>query len=1220
LNYALQFGHSYSSWKSIVNTMLEKDPGNPKIHRLRVIHLYEADYNLILAVKWRQTLHHACEHNLINPSQYGSQPGKEATDALMLRELEYEMGRITRKACLHFDNDATSCYDRIPCALANIMSRKYGIHRKVCIVQGKTLEEAKYYLKTKLGVSDEFIQHCKAFPIFGTGQGSGNSPAVWLFISSTLFDIYDKLATGSTYQTRDKSMELVVKAVGFVDDVRTSTNDFANNGLTIDHLVDMATKDSQAWHDLLAICNQKLELPKCGYHAIMYEFEPSGEPLLIDQPASRLTLQDGAGDSLDIKQWATTMATKYLGAHKCPADQKKQKQVLKEKCDDFARVINSSHLNRRETRCFYHHIYRLSANYTLPTTYFTYKDLKDIQSKAHSSMVARMGYCRSTPLSVIFGPPQLGGAGFFHLYDDQGYGQVKMFMKFWRSPDTQIGKMLRITMAWAQFAVGTSIPMLEDVHRRLPHNETRWLESLREYLASVHGTIVLHQPSLVPLQRAHDSYIMDLVLADKRFKKAAIRRINYCRMYLNVLLLSDITTPCGRSIDPDAAEGYRDGMIGYTSAHCVNQPKPDGRAWKQWKKFINTLTITRYNRRLKQPLGAWLVPAHELVREWPFYLDPAEDALYRRTGLGFTRHDRIIRDFDRDPSFLPATLPPSAVPVSAILRPSTFSITTPPLLFQDAPPVLPTTIIPLLPTLDPWEQAILEGTQFLVDESDAWNTICAGNCIIATDGSAPHGKGSFAWIVSDPTGRRLVKCSGPVHGKDISSFRAESYGMLSALCFLFRMTKLYGTYQSCASHFHSLRCDNQSLVTKINKVKDYSTIYPNVTMDAEWDCIAQIRTTMKALGKLAPSISHILGHQDQKIPYEQLPLDAQLNCDADVAASQYLQMQPLLDHSHAHTFPEGHCQLILHSGSITRDHKRELQQARTSPALESRLCTKHMWDSTDFRSIDWVAHGRALRRQDKHRVSMVKYVHNLLPLGKTVNRNFPRYPASCPSCHAPVEDREHFWACSAPPRLEWRANFLEALTEKLDELKTDPQLARLLVYKMRLVLARGNTSHRMAHEHLRAVSISQSIIGWDQILKGRFSVEWARAQGQFAQRARHPTGNGCEWTTCMADFMLEQWWKLWTSRNEDRHGRDYATQLQAANRQALRELEQFYQNYSTVAPQQLHWLFGIPLPIRQQWPTYAIRQWLNTWTPTLDAFIRNARTDDESYTTALETG
>jgi hypothetical protein len=90
--------------------------------------------------------------------------------------------------------------------------------------------------------------------------------------------------------------QLVVKAVGFVDDIRTSTNDFKNNSIPIDQLIGMATKDSQVWHDLLAVCNQKLELPKCGYHAIMYDFEPSGEPILVDQRASRITLGDGAGE------------------------------------------------------------------------------------------------------------------------------------------------------------------------------------------------------------------------------------------------------------------------------------------------------------------------------------------------------------------------------------------------------------------------------------------------------------------------------------------------------------------------------------------------------------------------------------------------------------------------------------------------------------------------------------------------------------------------------------------------------------------------------------------------------------------------------------------------------------------------------------------------------------------------------------------------------------
>jgi hypothetical protein len=50
MNYCLHFGYSLQSRKQVVNSLLEKDPGTPKIHRLQVIHLYEWDYNLLLEV------------------------------------------------------------------------------------------------------------------------------------------------------------------------------------------------------------------------------------------------------------------------------------------------------------------------------------------------------------------------------------------------------------------------------------------------------------------------------------------------------------------------------------------------------------------------------------------------------------------------------------------------------------------------------------------------------------------------------------------------------------------------------------------------------------------------------------------------------------------------------------------------------------------------------------------------------------------------------------------------------------------------------------------------------------------------------------------------------------------------------------------------------------------------------------------------------------------
>ena len=123
--------------------MIEKEKGNHKIHRLRVIHIYEADYNALLCIKWREITHHASKKNLINPSQNGGAPGHYAQDPVYVEELEYEICRATRTPLGKGDYDASSCYDRIHCFLANVVSQKYGLDRKVCIVQGRTLQQAK---------------------------------------------------------------------------------------------------------------------------------------------------------------------------------------------------------------------------------------------------------------------------------------------------------------------------------------------------------------------------------------------------------------------------------------------------------------------------------------------------------------------------------------------------------------------------------------------------------------------------------------------------------------------------------------------------------------------------------------------------------------------------------------------------------------------------------------------------------------------------------------------------------------------------------------------------------------------------------------------------------------------------------------------------------------------------------------------------------------------
>ena len=146
--------------------MLEKEPGNPKIHRLRVIHIYEADFNLLLAVKWRALLRTADEKNMINEGQYGGRPGCEAQSLTLLEELKYDLSYLTRRTLVNFDNDASSCYDRIVVPFASIINRKYGLHSRVVAIHASTLQQARFYLKTAGGISDRYYSPCPQFPAY----------------------------------------------------------------------------------------------------------------------------------------------------------------------------------------------------------------------------------------------------------------------------------------------------------------------------------------------------------------------------------------------------------------------------------------------------------------------------------------------------------------------------------------------------------------------------------------------------------------------------------------------------------------------------------------------------------------------------------------------------------------------------------------------------------------------------------------------------------------------------------------------------------------------------------------------------------------------------------------------------------------------------------------------------------------------------------------------
>jgi hypothetical protein len=65
-------GFYLERWTKVTNVMIYKEPGNYNLEKLRVIHLFEADFNLMVGILFGQrAMYHAKDNDLIHKGQGG---------------------------------------------------------------------------------------------------------------------------------------------------------------------------------------------------------------------------------------------------------------------------------------------------------------------------------------------------------------------------------------------------------------------------------------------------------------------------------------------------------------------------------------------------------------------------------------------------------------------------------------------------------------------------------------------------------------------------------------------------------------------------------------------------------------------------------------------------------------------------------------------------------------------------------------------------------------------------------------------------------------------------------------------------------------------------------------------------------------------------------------------------------------------------------------------
>jgi hypothetical protein len=187
-----------------------------------VIHIYEADWSLLLKYFIAYTVHGAaCRAQTVQPKQTGGRPGKCSAHTAALATITAETMCLKKLTEATIYNDAKACFDRIIENISNATLISKGLHPKIPHVHAKALSSANYYIKTKQGLHDVPNGHMRPEPFLGTGQVAADRMPRWSIQSDLRIRLYDAKAISNPIICPISKATLLEKIRAFVDDTNS---------------------------------------------------------------------------------------------------------------------------------------------------------------------------------------------------------------------------------------------------------------------------------------------------------------------------------------------------------------------------------------------------------------------------------------------------------------------------------------------------------------------------------------------------------------------------------------------------------------------------------------------------------------------------------------------------------------------------------------------------------------------------------------------------------------------------------------------------------------------------------------------------------------------------------------------------------------------------------------------------------------------------------------
>ena len=1119
IEISLQHNIILNRWRSTVTTLIEKDTGTPFIHRMRAIHIIEAEVQFLAKNLYvTKLLRNAEQQNLLTDEQYGGRSRRQAQSAVLNKVLYYNLSRQMLLPAAFMDDDARACYDRIVTSLNSLECRKWGAPYKLAKFTNTFIENQAYSIRTAHGISNSTYSYSDDAPIQGSGQGIGWAGPRWLCSGDTCSRILAESKSGMSFSDPTYSIKVRKQGDYFVDDTATGVT---LNTLRADQrdIFEQLQDIEQLHSDVLFSLGHKLAIDKCSFYAADYiRGKIQHEHKLIHELPGTVHIREGhTSHPTNVKRLQPFQAHKTLGCHiALDSNQKRQFIVLNDKLKTWNSKIVSSFLNKKDRIKSYEAYMAKSGQYILSTSSLSKKQCHELDKNVTPILYNAHGVQRNSSKCMLYSPVQYGGYGHHDFWSTQGIEKLKFFLTHYRRHDTT-GRLLKMSMRWTQLECGLSTPFYTSNFEKYNYVLTpTWVTHLWEYLDSCQAAIEEKNSWIYEAPRENDIFLMDVIM-NAPISNEHKMIFNEIRLHLKLITASDIVTlDTGCTILPHILQGHN--YRGSTLYWPDTKPFPN--KWlKIWKSLLTSYILPKL---MTKPLGQWLTSTHQT---WSTWCTTNRDFIFVKDAW-YYKHTHTRRA-----TYLPtAQIKTKDQPADISKKNNTIVLLGTSTINSNLKnPEPSTTAWDHFNNAPAWQREIW-GTAPITEAviTEIQTQLQQNNINAAGDGSVKGGKGAHAWCIFRKDNHKiLIKGAAVVRGDPMhmTSLRTETVSSIAAGSFL-NMVAQPLPHLDASVVFYS---DSESTVINSQRplLHNIGTVLEN-DIDVT---IQNVRLTKKSLFNY--SLAHIHGHQDDKHKKTELSPIAKINVEMDKIAGEFIdQLNKNTDHSEPLFFPTQQVTLKIGGRRIATNIIDNLVFEYNKEKIFQHYENVIKVPKEAMPFIQWRGLKFALRDR-KNKDPTLKAMHNQWQTMRVCHRWKLSENSLCTLCTQHDETWDHVLKCGNIHLTRLRQEQITKIKSALVELKTNAvvQTHILLIinsWLSNIPITLPPVTTEFPSILLRRAYEEQVDIGISGFFKGIISTKWGDIQEtDYYRLHRNSTFNRIRWEkkliTILQNFSTSMW-------------------------------------------------------------------------------------------------